>query len=67
MENDEQHTILSPTVLIVLDQFTKAMREDISVEEYAIERLERILRKGVIPNQDEISAALFNPSPDGEA
>ena len=66
MVNEDKHIGLSPTVLHVIDQFAAAMRTDDGVEGYAIDRLEKLLRKGAVPKQDEINAALFNPPPDGE-
>lgn len=55
----------SPTVLRVIDQFVSAMRADGAVQNDAIDRLEKLLRKGDVPKPDEINKALFEPPPDG--
>ena len=66
MANEDNHVGLSPTVLHVIEQFAAAMRADDGVEGHTIDRLEKLLRKGAVPKPDEIKAALFDPSPDGE-
>jgi hypothetical protein len=66
MENEDNHLGLSPTVLNVIDQFAAAMRADDGIESHAIDRLERLLRKGAVPKPDEINVALFDSPPDGE-
>jgi len=57
---------LSATVLQVIEQFTAAMRADGILENHVIDRLEKLLREGIIPKTDEINAALFGPPSDLE-
>ena len=65
MAYEEGASVLSPTVVQVIDQFAAAMRADDSIENDAIDRLEKLLRKGAVPKPEEINAALFDPPPDG--
>lgn len=62
---EEGTSILSPTVVQVIDQFAAAMRADDSIENDGIDQLEKLLRKGAVPKPEEINAALFDPPPDG--
>lgn len=66
MANEDNHVGLSPTVLRVIEQFATAMRAYDGIEGPAIDRLKKLLQKGVIPKPDEINAALFDPPTDGE-
>jgi len=66
MANEDDQVGLSPTVLQVLEQFATSMRADVGIQSDAIDRLEKLLRKGAVPKPDEINAALFAPRPDGE-
>jgi len=66
MANEDNHVRLSPTVLHVIEQFVAAMRADDEVEGHAIDRLENLLRKGAVPEPDEINTTLFDPPPDGD-
>jgi len=63
----DPNSSVSPTVSQVIDQFILAMREDDGIENQSIDRLEEILRKDSVPKANEVSAALFDPSKDGEA
>lgn len=62
-ENDV--LVLSPTVSHVVEQFVAAMRADSEIADDAIDRLDQLLRKGVVPKLEDINAALF-PPPAGE-
>lgn len=64
---DEESGSLSPTVAQVIGQFIAAMRADEGMAGDGIDRLEKLLRKAVVPKPDEINAALFPPSPDGQS
>ncbi len=66
MSNEDNQVGLSPTVLHVIEQFASAMRTDNGINDDAIEQLEKLLQKGSVPKPDEINAALFDLSPDGE-
>ena len=59
MAKQDEQINLSPTVVKVIDQFTAAMRADEVIESDAIDRLEELLRKPIVPKTDEIYAALF--------
>ena len=67
MADENGQVGLSPTVLQVIDQFAARMRADDGIESDAIDRLEKFLRKPAVPKPDEINAAFFGPSADGEA
>ena len=66
MTNEDTHVGLSPTVLQVIEKFAEALRTDEGIEGDAIDRIEKLLRKGVVPKPDEINMALFSPPQDGE-
>jgi hypothetical protein len=65
MANENDHLVLSPTVSHVIEQFVAAMRADAEIADDAVNRLDRLLRKGVVPKAEDINAALF-PPPDGK-
>ena len=67
MTNEDQSTLLSPTVIHVLGNFIEAMHREDDIPDYAVERLDALLKKGTVAKADDISAALFDPAPDGEA
>ncbi len=66
MMNEDESTVLSPTVSQVIEQFAAAMRADDGIGDDAIDRLEKLLRQGAVPKPDEINATLFGPPPDVE-
>lgn len=67
MAKDDQAATLSPMVAQVIDQFAAALRADDKIADEAVNRLEKLLRRGAVPKPDEINAALFDPSPDDQA
>jgi hypothetical protein len=67
MAKDDETATLSPMVVQVIDQFAIALRADDKIADGAVDRLEKLLRKGIVPKPDEITAVLFEPPPDGEA
>ena len=66
MTDNDLSTLLSPTVVHVLGNFTEAMHGEDDIPDYAVERLDALLKKGTVPKADDISAALFDPAPEGE-
>lgn len=66
MAKDKGFTVLSPTVLRVIDEFATAARADDGINNDAVERLVALLRKGPVAKADEIKTALFKPISDGE-
>ena len=56
---------LSPTVVQVFDQFVAVLRADDAMQNDAVDRLEKLLRKGNVPKPEEIYAALFESPLDG--
>lgn len=66
MANKNDHIVVPPTVLQVIEQFVEAMRADPAIEDSAIARLDNLLRKGTTPKSDDINAALFE-SPEGHS
>lgn len=61
MADEDDDTLLSPTVLQVIEKFAEAMRTDAELEGYGTERLEKLVLEGTIPKPDVINAALFGP------
>ena len=66
MANENDRIAVSPTVLMVVEQFVTAMRADPAISDEAIDRLDNTLRKGTVPTPNEISAILFEPLPEGQ-
>lgn len=66
MANEKDHIVVPATVQKVLKKFLVAMRDDPSIPEDGIARLEALLLKGEVPKPDDIKAALFEP-PEGDA
>jgi len=66
MANDNDSIAVSSTVLKVVEQFVTAMRADPAIADEAIDRLANNLRKGTVPTPNDISAILFEPSPEGQ-
>jgi hypothetical protein len=66
MVNENDRIAVSPTVLMVIEQFVTAMRADPAIANEAIERLDNILRKGTVPTPNEISTILFEPLSEGQ-
>jgi len=67
MANENVQLIVPQTVLQVIEQFVTVVRADPDIPDHAISRLEALLLKGAVPKPDDIKAALFDPSADGEA
>ncbi|MBI4529873.1 MAG: hypothetical protein HY695_39240 [Deltaproteobacteria bacterium] len=63
MANEKNYVGLSPTVSYVIEHFAAAMRADNEIPDDAIERLEKLLRKGAVPKPDEINSAFFESPP----
>lgn len=66
MAKDQDTVGLSPTVTQVLDQFFADARGGSEIPEYAMDRLEVLLRSEKIPKPDDLNAALFAPPPEDE-
>jgi len=66
MAKKDDQVSLSPPVLQVITDFVARMRTDDGIEDDAIDRLETLLKKPVVPKIEEISAALFSPSLEGK-
>lgn len=62
LADENNYTVISPTVLRVIEQFIAVMRADSSIEDSAIDRLENLLRQGSIPKPEKIDAVLFKSS-----
>jgi len=65
MADENNHIVLSPTVRQVIEQFAAAMRADAAIQDDAIARLEKLLRKGTVPKPEDINSVLFEPPQDG--
>ena len=66
MADSDNSSIHSPTVTRVIEKFVAAMRSDDGIEAEAIDCLEKLLKQEAVPKPDEIGAALFDPSPEGD-
>lgn len=64
--DQESSSNLSPTVAQVLDRFVAALRADDGIDNDAIDRLDKLLRKGIVPKPEDINAALFEPPPEAK-
>ena len=58
---------LPATVDQIVECFISSLRSDGHMETETIDRLDDLIRKGVVPKPDEISAALFEPAGNGDA
>ena len=61
MASSDDSISLSPAVVQVVDQFVIALRVDEKIPDHAIDRLEAILRQGIVPKPDQILEILFAP------
>lgn len=52
---------MSPAVKKVLDEYLAALHADEEISKEATDRLDTLLRKGKVPNFDDIGAALSPP------
>lgn len=67
MANDDSSPLgLSPTVVQVIEAFAAAMRADNGIDSAAVDRVEKLLKRGAVPKPDDINAVLFEP-PKGDA
>ncbi|HSH30045.1 MAG TPA: hypothetical protein VK971_09090 [Thiohalobacter sp.] len=58
---EQRDIILSPTVIMVLDEYHAALHADENVSSNAAENLDALLRNGKVPKFDDIDAALSPP------
>ena len=65
-DKEDDHIVIPPTVLQVIEEFIAAMHADPDIPDDAINRLETILIKGVVPKPDDINKALFESSMESE-
>ena len=63
-END--HIVMPPTVIQVIEEFIAAMHADSDIPDDAINRLKTLLIKGVVPKPDDINKVLFESKMDSE-
>jgi len=62
---EKKNDSISPTVEKVLDEYIAVLHADEEIDNEAADRLDAILRKGMVPKFDDIDAALF-PPPNGD-
>lgn len=62
---EHENESISHTVKKVLDEFIIVLRADGEIDNQAVDQLDKLLRKGKVPNFDDIDAALF-PPPNGD-
>jgi len=51
---------ISPTVIKVLDEYIAVLRADKEIDNEAVDRLDALLRKGIIPKIEDIDTALLS-------
>jgi len=66
MSKENDHIVVPPTVLQVMEEFIAVMRCDPHIPDDAISRLESLLLKGAAAKPDDINMALFEPPTEGE-
>lgn len=64
MAEHEKESI-SPTVKRVLDEFIAVLHADDKIDNQAVDRINKLLQNGKLPNFDDIDEALF-PPPKGD-
>jgi len=67
MVNKNDHIVVPPTVLQVIEKFVTAMRADPAIADDSIDRLKNLLLKGTVPKPEEINAALFEALQDRQS
>ena len=66
MSKEDDHIVLPPTALQIIEEFVAVMHTDPDIPDDAINRLETLLIKGVVPKPDDINKALFESSTENE-
>lgn len=66
MTDKEKGARLPPTVDQIVESFMSSLRSDGQLDAGAIDRLNDLMQKGVIPKPDEIHTALFGLAKDGD-
>ena len=66
MSKEDDHIVIPPTALQVMEEFVAVMHTDPDIPDDAINRLEILLLKGVVPKPDDINKALFESSTESE-
>lgn len=66
MSKEDDHKIIPPTALMVIEEFVAVMHKDPDIPDDAINRLETLLLKGVVPKPDDINKTLFESSTESE-
>jgi hypothetical protein len=66
MSKEDDHVVIPPTALQVIEEFVAVMHADPDIPDDAINRLETLLIKGMIPKPDDINKALFESSTESE-
>jgi hypothetical protein len=58
----QENKPVSPTVEKVFDEYLAALHADDEIDNEAADRLDALLRRGIVPKFDDIDEALFPPS-----
>lgn len=66
MSKEDDHIVVPPTALQVLEEFVQVMHSDPDIPDEVINRLKTLLIKGVVPKPDDINKALFQSSMESE-
>jgi hypothetical protein len=66
MSKEGDNIVIPPTALQVIEEFIAAMHADPDIPDDAINSLETLLLKGVVPKPDDINKALFESSTESE-
>ncbi|OFY68435.1 MAG: hypothetical protein A2Y71_07745 [Bacteroidetes bacterium RBG_13_42_15] len=59
MSKEGDHLVIPPTALQVMEEFVTVMHADPDIPDDAINKLNNLLLKGVVPKPDDIHKALF--------
>jgi hypothetical protein len=65
LREKEAFTAVSSTVSKVIDECVTEMRGDPEIDASVVNRFEKLLKRGTVPNPEELIAALLDSSPDG--
>lgn len=66
MSKEDDQIVIPPTALQIIEEFVAVMHTDPDIPDDAIDRLETLLLKGVVPKPDDINEALFESSTESE-
>lgn len=66
VSKEGNHIVVPQIVSQVTERFVAAMRKDLDIPDDAIDRLEILLRKDIVPKPDDINVAMFELPTEGK-